>query len=284
MNDRITQFERLWTTRPPLPRIMSFEPEPELRMPQACWLQRQTNEHASLSPRKKEQFWRAQTQAERDALLATIRPVDLRMPLSDRADPIELDETEVEELRALMASWPVRTDCVEDAELAPERIAEKIYDPAIHIAPLTAPLITAPDAPEPLDHSEDRLYALIAAAESMITELERPEIPPPAPLVRTITEALPRPALVRTITDALPRPPLVRAITDIGPGPGLQRSTNDHERLRPDLRDRFWSADAEEKAELLATLSPIESSFPGLPSLPPITAEEVEEILRSMRR
>lgn len=265
MNDRITQFERLWATRPPLPRIMAFEPEPELRMPQASWLQRQTNEHASLSPRKKEQFWSAQTQAERDALLATIRPVDLHMPLSDRADPIELDEFEIEELRTLIDSWPVRTDCLEDAELAPERIAEGIYDPAIHIAPLTAPLITAPD------HSEDRLYALIAAAESMIAELESPEIPPPAPLVRTITEALPRPALVR-------------AITDIGPGPGLQRSTNDHERLRPDLRERFWSADAEEKAELLATLSPIESSFPGLPALPPITAEEVEEILRSMRR
>ena len=265
MNDRITQFERLWTTRPPLPRIMAFEPEPELRMPQACWLQRQTNEHASLSPRKKEQFWSAQTQAERDALLATISPVDLHMPLSDRyadPDPIELDEFEMtEELRDLMASWPVRTDCLEDTEVTeviPERIAEGIYDPAIHIAPLTAPLITAPDP-------EDRLYALVAAAERMIADIGPP------------------PALVRTITD-LPRPPLVRAITDIGPGPGLQRSTNEHERLRPDLRERFWSADAEEKAELLATLSPIESSFPGLPALPPITAEEVEEILRSMRR
>jgi hypothetical protein len=274
---------------------MTFEPE--IPMPQACWLQRQTNEHASLSPRKKEQFWSAQTQEEREALLATISPVDLRMPLSDVYDrevdpnpePLELDEVEVEELRALMASWPVRTDCLEVAELATERIAEEIYDPAIHIAPLIAPLTaqrTAP--PEPLDHSEDRLYALIAAAERMIAEIS-PEIPPPAPLVRTITDQLPRPALVRTITDQLPRPALVRTITGIdpvplaGPGPGLQRSTNEHERLRPELRERFWSADAEEKADLLATLSPIESSFPGLPSLPPITAEEVREILRSMR-
>ncbi len=63
MNARITQFERLWATRPALPRIMSFEPEPELRMPSRDWLVRQTNEHERLSPRKKEQWWRAQTQA-----------------------------------------------------------------------------------------------------------------------------------------------------------------------------------------------------------------------------
>lgn len=275
MNDRITQFERLWATRPPLPRIMTFEPE--LPMPQAGWLQRQTNEHAGLSPRKKEQFWSAQTREEREALLATISPVDLRMPLSDVYDrevdpnpePLELDEVEVEELRALMSSWPVRTDGIGVAELATERIAEEIYDPAIHIAPLIAPL-TAP--PEPIDHSEDRLYALIAAAERMIAELS-PEIPPPAPLLRTVTDQLPRPALVRTITGIDPAPLA-------GPGPGLQRSTNEHERLRPDLRERFWSADVEEKADLLATLSPIESPFPGLPSLPPITAEEVREIMR----
>jgi len=135
MNDRITQFERLWATRPPLPRIMAFEPEPQFPMPHRSWLVRQTNEHERLSPGKKEQFWRAQTQAERVALLAT----------------------------------------------------------------------------------------------------------------------------------------------------ELQRSTNEHERLRPDLRDRFWSADAEEKAELLATLSPIEPAFPGLPGPLPITAEEVEEIMRSLR-
>ena len=274
MNDRITQFERLWATRPPLPRIMTFEPE--LPMPQACWLQRQTNAHACLSPGKKEQFWSAQTQEEREALLATISPVDLRMPLSDVYDrevdpnpePLELDETE--ELAALMASWPVRTDGL---EVADTKVAEvEFYDPAIHIAPLIAPLTaqrTAP--PEPIDHSEDRIYALVTAAERMIAELS-PEIPP-APLVRTITDQLPRPALVRTITGI-----------DPGPCPGLQRSANEHERLRPDLRERFWSADAEEKADLLATLSPIESSFPGLPSLPPITAEEVREILRSMRR
>jgi hypothetical protein len=79
----------------------------------------------------------------------------------------------------------------------------------------------------------------------------------------------------------LPRPALVRMITDIGPGLPLTRSTNEHERLRPDLRERFWSADAEEKAELLATLSPIESAFPELPA-PLITPEEVE-MMRAMR-
>lgn len=245
-------------------------------MPQACWLQRQTNAHACLSPRKKEQFWSAQTQEEREALLATISPVDLRMPLSDVYDrevdpnpePLELDETEVEELRALMASWPVRTDGLEvaDTKVAETKVEEvEFYDPAIHIAPLIAPLT----APEPLaapQSSEDRIYALVTAAERMIAELDIP-----APL--RAAEELPRPALVRTITGI-----------DPGPCPGLQRSANEHERLRPDLRERFWSADAEEKADLLATLSPIESSFPGLPSLPPITAEEVREILRSMRR
>lgn len=260
MNDRITQFERLWATRPPLPRIMSFEPE--LPMPQACWLQRQTNAPALLSPGKKEQFWSAQTREEREALLATISPVDLHKPLSvydrdveTKPDPLELDETA--ELRDLMASWPVRTDGLEVADTK----VEEIYDPAIHIAPLTAPLIAPLTAQQ---SSEDRIYALVAAAERMISELKVP-----APL--RAAEELPRPALVRTITG-------------IDPGPGLHRSTNEHERLRPDLRERFWSADAEEKADLLATLSPIESSFPGLPALPPITAEEVEEILRSMRR
>lgn len=244
MNNRITQFERLWATRPPLPRIMAFEPEPELRMPQACWLQRQTNEHERLSPGKKEQWRRAKTQVERDALMATLSPIDLHMPLSDvyhrlessvEPEPIELDEIEMtEELAALMASWPVRTDGDFDTEVT--------------------------EAP-----SEDRLYALIAAAQRMIVELEPETIVPPAPLTAPL------------LTDG---PPLVRTITDIGPGPELQRSTNEHERLRPDLRDRFWSADAEEKAELLATLSPIESSFPGLPALP-ITAEV--EIMRSLR-
>ncbi len=123
--------------------------------------------------------------------------------------------------------------------------------------------------PEPIEMTEgpeDRFYALVAAAQRMIAELE-PEVAPPAPLTAPL------------LTD---RPALVRTITDIGPCPGLQRSTNAHEGLRPDLRDRFWSADAEEKAELLATLSPIESAFPGLPDLP-ITAEEVEEIMRSLR-
>jgi hypothetical protein len=189
--------------------------------------------------------------------MATLSPIDLHMPLSDvyhrlesKPEPIELDEFEMtEELAALMASWPVRTDG--DFEPA-EPVAERIYDPAIHIAPLTAPL-TAPA------RSEDRLYALIAAAQRMI-ELEPETIAPPAPLLTDIG-----PALVRQLT---------------GIGSGLQRSTNAHEGLRPDLRDRFWSADAEEKAELLATLSPIEPAFPGLPPLPPITAEEVEEIMR----
>ena len=172
MNARITQFERLWATRPPLPRIMTFEPE--LHMPPPDRLRRQTND-----PEEQTRF---------DA------PLDIE--LSD-----ELADELSDELATIMASWPVRTDG------------------------------------QP-DRSEDRLYALV--------------------------------------TERVEETPLTQ--------PVLVRVTNDHERLRPDLRERFWSADAEEKAELLATLSPIESSFPGLPSLPPITAEEVKEILRSMRR
>jgi hypothetical protein len=178
------------------------------------------------------------------------------MPLSDRyvepeaIEPIELDEINfTEELAALKASWPVRTDGL------------------------------AAEAPE------DRFYALVAAAKSMIAELEEERYPAPltAPLLTAPQLAdIGPPALVRTITGIGP-PVLARTITDIGPCPGLERSTNAQERLPPDLRDRFWAADAEEKAELLATLSPIESSFPDLPPLSPITAEEVEEMLRAMR-
>ncbi len=126
MNERITQFERLWLARPPLPRLMVFD------MPQPGWLVRQTNEHHLLSPMKQEAFWRADTQ-ERKALLATLRP---------------------------------------------------------------------------------------------IPELVRPE---------------------------LARPELAR--------PHLVRQTNEHHRLPPDKLEAYWVADALEKAELLATLSPIESIF-----------------------
>jgi len=183
------------------------------------------------------------------------------MPLSDRyvepsIEPIELDEIDfTKELEALKASWPVRTDGQAEAVEAPDR-------------------------------SEDRFYALVAAAKRMITELEEERYPAPltAPLLTApqLEDIGMPPALVRTITDIGP-PALVRTITDIGPCPGLERSTNAQERLPPDLRDRFWAGDAEEKEELLATLSPIESAFPGLPPLSPITAEEVQEMLRAMR-
>jgi len=212
MNARITQFERLWATRPPLPRIMAFDPE--LPMPRPDWLQRQTNEHELLSPRKKEQYLRAQTQAERDALLATISPLPSVVPSIAPSNDLNDYELTDEDLLAIK-----------------ETLGQSVRSP--------------------LEDTED--------TEDMEVN----------------ARMLPEPGLM------LPRPVLVRMITDIGPGLPLTRSTNEHERLRPDLRERFWSADAEEKAELLATLSPIESAFPELPA-PLITPEEVE-MMRSMR-
>jgi hypothetical protein len=189
---------------------MAFDPE--LPMPQPDWLQRQTNEHELLSPRKKEQYLRAQTQEERDALLATISP-----------------------LPSVVSS----------------------------IAPSVAPSNDLND------------YELTEEDLRAIKETLRQSVRSPLEDMEVNARMLPEPGLM------LPRPALVRMITDIGPGLPLTRSTNEHERLRPDLRERFWSADAEEKAELLATLSPIESAFPELPA-PLITPEEFE-MMRAMR-
>jgi hypothetical protein len=69
MNERITQFERLWLSRPPLPRIMAFDQA----FPMPCPLVRQTNQHHLLSPNKLEKYWSANA-AEKATLLATLSP------------------------------------------------------------------------------------------------------------------------------------------------------------------------------------------------------------------